>query len=201
MTPQQQADRLNAFIANFDTLVADSFEGAILNLKTDINSRIFGEHEDIYGNKLGQYSTKPTLIGAKSFVAKPSVASTFFNSLKKEEPSKWRTVKVGKTKSKNAHLYLLDGGYKELRQLQDRQTAEIDLQYTFELAKSGLTTNINGNVYQVKFSNLLAQKKGRGFEKRKGKKVFYASTKEQKNAYAFVARKVIKSLKEAFNNV
>ena len=83
MTPQQQADKLNLFIGNFDNLLADAFEGAILNLKTDINSRIFGEHEDIYGNKLGQYSTKPTLIGAKSFINKGG-ANTFLRRKRKK---------------------------------------------------------------------------------------------------------------------
>ena len=193
MTPQQQADRLNAFIANFDTLVADSFESATLNLLTDIKTRIFGEHEDATGNKLGQYSTKPTLIGAKSFINKGG-ANTFFESQKKKETGQWRTVN-GK------HLFVLDGGYKELRSIQGRQTAEIDLQYSFELAKSGLTTNIGNDVYQVKFANLLSQNKGRGFEKRRGKKVFYASLEEQKKATTYVGKNIIKGLKLAFGNV
>lgn len=193
MTPQQQADRLNAFIANFDTLVADSFESATINLLTDIKTRVFGEHEDTTGNKLGQYSTKPTLIGAKSFINKGG-ANTFFESQKKKETGQWRTVN-GK------HLFVLDGGYKELRSIQGRQTAEIDLQYSFELAKSGITTNIGKDVYQVKFANLLSQNKGRGFEKRRGKKVFYAAPQEQKKATNYVGKNIIKGLKMAFGNV
>ena len=182
MTPQQQADKINLFIGNFDNLIADTFESATFNLLADIKTRVFGEHEDTSGGKLGQYSTKPTLIGAKSFINKGG-ANTFFEAQKKKEDVKWLTVKVGKTKSKNAHLYLLDGGYKELRQIQGRQTAEIDLQYSFELAKSGLTT------------------KGRGFEKRRGKKVFYASIQEQKKAMSFVGKKIVGELKKAFGNV
>ena len=95
----------------------------------------------------------------------------------------------------------MDGGYKELRQIQGRQTAEIDLQYSFELAKSGLTTKIGSGVYQVKFANLLSQNKGRGFEKRRGKKVFYASIQEQKKAMSFVGKKIVGELKKAFGNV
>ena len=144
--------------------------------------------------------TKPTLIGAKSFINKGG-ANTFFEAQKKKEDVKWLTVKVGKTKSKNAHLYLLDGGYKELRQIQGRQTAEIDLQYSFELAKSGLTTKIGSGVYQVKFANLLSQNKGRGFEERRGKKVFYASNEEQKKAMSFVGKKIVGELKKALGNV
>ena len=193
MTPQQQADRLNAFIANFDTLVADSFESATINLLTDIKTRVFGEHEDATGNKLGQYSTKPTLIGAKSFINKGG-ANTFFESQKKKETGQWRTVK-GK------HLFVLDGGYKELRSIQGRQTSEIDLQYSFELAKSGLTTNIGNDVYQVKFTNLLSQNKGRGFEKRRGKKVFYSSREENNKAVKFIGKSIINGLKLAFGNV
>jgi hypothetical protein len=193
LTPQQQADKLNLFIGNFDNLIADTFESATLNLLTDIKTRVFGEHEDTSGGKLGQYSTKPTLIGAKSFINKGG-ANTFFEAQKKKEDGKWRTVK-GK------HLFVLDGGYKELRQIQGRQTAEIDLQYSFELAKSGLTTKIGSGVYQVKFANLLSQNKGRGFEKRRGKKVFYASNEEQKKATSFVGKKIVGELKKAFGNV
>ena len=60
MTPQQQSDKINAFIAGFDDLVNDTFTKAIYNLETDIKERIFEEHLDVNGTKLGQYSTTPT---------------------------------------------------------------------------------------------------------------------------------------------
>jgi len=193
LTPQQQADKLNLFIGNFDNLIADTFESATFNLLADIKTRVFGEHEDTSGGKLGQYSTKPTLIGAKSFINKGG-ANSFFESQKKKENGQWRTVN-GK------HLFVLDGGYKELRAIQGRQTAEIDLQYSFELAKTGLTTSISGNDYLVKFSNKLSTDKGRGFEKRRGKKVFYASKQEQQQTTTFIGKTIIKELKLAFGNV
>ena len=56
-------------------------------------------------------------------------------------------------------------------------------------------------MYQVKFANLLSQNKGRGFEKRRGKKVFYASDIEQRKSLFFIGKKIVGELKKAFGNV
>jgi hypothetical protein len=48
---------------------------------------------------------------------------------------------------------------------------------------------------------ILSQNKGRGFEERRGKKVFYASNEEQKKAMSFVGKKIVGELKKAFGNV
>lgn len=194
MTPQQQADKINAYIASFNELVADTFELAIRNLETDIKVRVFEEHQDVNNAKLGQYSTKPTLIGAKSFINKGG-ANTFFTAQKKKEPKgEWRTVN-GK------HLFVLDGGYKELRAIQGRPTDEINLQYTGELLLNGIGVNIGNGVYQVKFLNKLSVDKSRGFERRRGKKVFYASKEEQKKTVDFIGKKIVDGLKTVFGNV
>lgn len=194
MTPQQQADRLNVYLANLNELIAESFELATVNLETDIKRRVFTEHEDITGAKLGQYSTKPTLIGAKSFINKGG-ANSFFTAQKKKEPKgQWRTIK-GK------HLFILEGGYKELRQVQGLQTSEVNLQYSGELLLSGINTNFGENVYQVKFVNQLSTDKGRGFEKKRGKKVFYASKEEKEKAVNFAGNRIINGLKKVFGNV
>jgi hypothetical protein len=198
VTPKQQADKINAFIANWDNLVADTFFLAITKLEADLTNRVFSEHENALGGKLGQYSTVPTLIGAKSFASK-TAANSFFSSIKKSKddktPSKWRTLKNGK------HAYILDGGYKELRAIQGKQTSEINLQYTGELSESGIGVVVNGDDYQIKFRNQKSIDKGRGFEKRKGIKVFSPSEKEKELITEFVGNRIITELKEAFGNV
>ena len=194
MTPKEQADKINSYVAKLNDLVADSFELATRNLETDIKVRVFEEHLDINGAKLGQYSTTPTLIGAKSFINKGG-ANSFFTAEKKKEPKgQWRTVK-GK------HLFVLDGGYKELRAIQGRPTSEIDLQYSGELLLSGIGVNIGNDVYQIKFLNELSTDKGRGFEQRRNKKVFYASEKEKEKTLDFIGNRIINGLKEVFGNV
>jgi hypothetical protein len=194
ITPQQQADKINSYVAKLNDLVGESFELATRNLETDIKQRVFTEHEDINNSKLGQYSTVPTLIGAKSFINKGG-ANTFFTAEKKKKPKgQWRTVK-GK------HLFVLDGGYKELRQVQGLQTSEVNLQYSGELLLNGIGVNIGENVYQVKFLNKLSTDKGRGFEQRRNKKIFYASEKEKEKALDFVGKRIINGLKEVFGNV
>lgn len=208
MTPKQQADKINAFIANWDNLVADTFFLAITKLDEKMHTRIFNEHKTATGASLGQYSTKPMLVGAKSFVGK-SFANTFFSSVKGAEKkakgegfnSNWKTVKVGKSKSKNAHLYLLLGGYKELRAIQGRDVGEVNLQYSFELAKDGTEVVVNGEDYLIKFKNQKSIDKGRGFEERKGLKVFSPSKDESNEAFEFIGNRIITELKDLFGNV
>ena len=194
MTPQQQSDKINAFIAGFDDLVNDTFTKAIYNLETDIKERIFEEHLDVNGTKLGQYSTTPILIGAKSFINKGN-ANTFFNAQKKKKgESKWRTIG-------DKHLYILEGGYKELRAIQGRPTNEINLQYTGELLLNGMQVVISPDNYQIRFKNELSKNKGRGFERKRGKKVCYASAKEQKTAVDYIGKTILREIKKAFGNV
>lgn len=197
MTPQEQADKINALIANWSTTVSETFTLAITKLETDITNRIFNKHENANGGKLGQYSTTPTLIGAKSFATKTS-ANAFFSSIKKKdkkEPSKWRTLKNGK------HAYILDGGYKELKSIQGLYSSEINMQYRGELAESGIGTVINGESYMVKFLNKLSENKGRGFEKRRNEVVFSASEQEKQDTFVFIGTALINEIKQAFGNV
>lgn len=189
---------LNDFINNLETCavdmipqLADIYEQALQNLDAEINNRIFNEHLDSNDSKIGTYSTKTTLIGAKSFKNKTN-ASNFFKAekqkRKKEDESKWRTVK-GK------HLLLLDGGYKQLRALQGMQSGELDFKYTSELLKNGIIQRIGDGRFQLVFNNELNQKKARGYEERKGKKIFYMSKNEEKQMIDFIGERVNDKIK------
>lgn len=183
-------------------IIDESFKVGLVNLRANMQRRIFEEKRDINGNALGQYSTKTTLIGAQSFRNKTQ-ASKFFKAEKAarkrarkaagqtggEAPdSGWRTVGGNS-------LLLLPGGYKELRRMQGMNTSSIDLQYTGELKKSGMITKVGKNVYQVVFRNTLSKEKARGFEASHGGPgtVFAASAKEADTViddinYAFTER-------------
>jgi hypothetical protein len=74
------------------------------------------------GVKFAPYSTKPMLVGCKTFVQK-SACNTVFGSREKRKSLEWRTVN-------GHHLAILPGGYKQVRELQGRQTAFVDFSVT-----------------------------------------------------------------------
>jgi hypothetical protein len=74
------------------------------------------------GAKFAPYSTKPMLVGCKTFVQK-SACNTVFGSREKRKSLEWRTVN-------GHHLAILPGGYKQVRELQGRQTAFVDFSVT-----------------------------------------------------------------------
>lgn len=194
---------LNDFVNNLEQCatdmmphLADIYEKALQNMDEMIHSRIFNEHLDVNDSKIGTYSTKTTLIGAKSFKNKTN-ASNFFKSEKTKrnktkgnsEESKWRTVG-------SKHLFLLDGGYKQLRTLQGMQSGEVDFKYTSELLNRGIIQRISGGLYQLVFNNKLNEDKARGYEKRKGKKIFYLSENEEKKTIEYIGGELNQTIKE-----
>ena len=85
----------------------------------------------------------------------------------------------------------MDGGYKELRSVQGLQVGEIDLQYRKELLKSVVPSVENGR-FTIEMTSEKEFKKARGFEKRKGKSVFFASEKETENAFNYISENLFK---------
>jgi hypothetical protein len=93
-----------------------------LNALTLIKQRVQQKGVDSSGSKYKPYSTKPMLTGRKNFV-KTSAFDELLSSRQKRKESQWRTVK-------GHHLLLLPGGYKQFRQIQDRQTNWVDFTFT-----------------------------------------------------------------------
>lgn len=85
---------------------------------TLIKQRVQETGTDAHGKKYAPYSTKPTLVGCKTFIQK-SACSALLGSKNKRKELEWRTV--------GGHrLAILQGGYKKIRELQGRQTAHVD---------------------------------------------------------------------------
>lgn len=117
--------------------------------------RVHNEGKAVDGTSIGSYSTKPTLIGAKSFTKK-SAANKAFAEIKRQHKkgqkiskalSKWRTIKKG---DKAYHLAILNGGYKYIRQLEGKETNYVNLQRTSKL-KLDLKMQADGNDYIIGF--------------------------------------------------
>jgi hypothetical protein len=109
--------------------------------------RVFTHGLNIYNSPIGKYSTKPTLVGAKSFANKTS-ADEFF-----KKKQKWVTIKK---KGKNQPLAVLKGGYAELRALQGKSRSVVNLTYTGSLF-SNFQNVKTANGYTIGF---LSKKKG-----------------------------------------
>lgn len=186
MTPKEAVNEIKLIVDTIDENLLRVMDGALNNLYGEFMERIFNDKKDANESSLGQYSTKPLLIGEKSFRTKGE-SDRFFKSKTKDENSKsnWRTLKNGKK------AFLLDGGYKELRSVQGLQVGEIDLQYRKELLKSVVPSVENGR-FTIEMISEKEFKKARGFEKRKGKSVFFASEKETENAFNYISENLFK---------
>ena len=80
-----------------------------------IKDRIVGSGIAADGSSYKPYSTKPMLVGASSFRTKKG-AKDFFGSKKKRRELQWVIYRGHK-------LAVLQGGYKQLRQLENNQVA------------------------------------------------------------------------------
>lgn len=124
MTTDDFIINLNQTLTN-PKVLAEAFQVAVLDLVTREQKRIFVDGKNSNDTKIGDYSTKPMLVGAKSFINK-GTADKFF----KRKDNKWKTIQRG---GNNYPLAVLDGGYKELRRLTPRKVDFVNLKYTDDL--------------------------------------------------------------------
>mgnify|MGYP003465850382 FL=1 len=65
------------------------------------------------------------------------------------------------------------------------------MQYRKELLKS-IAPNVEAGRFTIEITSEKEFKKARGFEKRKGKSVFFASEKETENAFNYISENLFK---------
>lgn len=133
-------------------------------------SRIFNEGKASDKTPIGQYSTKPMLVGAKSFMNKTK-ANAFFSSEKAKNKknkgdSGWRTIKTEKGFER---LKLIEGGYKEFRALNGLQTSEVDLTFRGDLFRS---VKLDVKRFAIGFNSILQKAKADYLEKHFKKVIF-----------------------------
>lgn len=133
-------------------------------------SRIFNEGKASDKTPIGQYSTKPMLVGAKSFMNKTK-ANAFFSSEKAKNKknkgdSGWRTIK---TEQGFERLKLIEGGYKEFRALNGLQTSEVDLTFRGDLFRS---VKLDVKRFAIGFNSILQKAKADYLEERFKKVIF-----------------------------
>ena len=90
-----------------------------------IKARVQETGVDAKGKKYPPYSTKDILVGCKTFIQK-SACQELLGSKPKRRELEWRTV--------DGHrLAILKGGYKKIRELQNRQTNHVDFSVTNDM--------------------------------------------------------------------
>lgn len=152
---------------NLDKTVKDitgSFQLAMMvdigvRAKQLIFDRVHGTGVDAKGNKYAPYSTKPTLVGNKTF-AFQYASQALLGSKSKRKELEWRTVN-GK------HLAILPGGYAKIRQLQRRQTAFVDFSVTQEMWKDINVIKSTNNSVTIGAKDDINKKKLSGNTKRR----------------------------------
>jgi hypothetical protein len=97
-----------------------------INALTMIKQRVQETGKDAQGNSYTGYSTRPMLVGKSSFI-QLSAAQALLGSKKKRSQLEWRTLGRGESAKR---LAILNGGYKDLRNRQGRQTDHVDFSYT-----------------------------------------------------------------------
>jgi hypothetical protein len=100
--------------------------------------RVFNNGKDSKNGMIGNYSTKPTLVGRSSFVNKGA-----WDRVYRSKSYKWVTFRGRKLK-------VLTGGYKQIRQLEGKETASVNLTRTGKLSKS-LVIEPTANGYIIGF--------------------------------------------------
>lgn len=132
-------------------------------LQRNIAAYLYAENWDritqgknVNENSIGKYSTKDSLVGAKSFINK-GAAEKFF----KQKDLEWRTLGGKKSGKKTRRLAIMVGGYEQLRRLQNRPTNVVNLQMTKKLFFDWVVLN-NGSDFSTIFryggSNTLGTK-------------------------------------------
>lgn len=111
-------------------------EGEIATMLLASNrNRIHTDGLNVSENKIGSYSTKDTLVGAKSFRTKGGAGKAFTQTNRKK--SEWVTVKGHK-------LMVLQGGYTAIRALDGDNISTVILKRTGKMMKELQMEEKNG---------------------------------------------------------
>lgn len=135
-----------------------------------IRDRVMNSGINAEGQKYEPYSTKPMLVGCKGFKNKANCSRVF--GKKKNKDLKWVTLDRTNNEGKKIRLAVLDGGYKEFRQLNDLQTGFVDFSFSGRMwanikIKSDQSEHSNG-VVRIGATTDEDNKKLEGNTRRKG---------------------------------
>lgn len=200
MTPEQLSANLNRVRSEINTEYPQWANVALGNTALAmLKDRVVNKGISPDGSAYNPYSTKPILVGAKSFRTK-AAADSIFGSKTKRKAADWRTITRGGT---NYRLILLPGGYKRIRQIEGSQVAHKSFLRSGEMWLSihtlgtrkeggGFTTTVGTEVE-------LSNKKLEGNTKRENKEILMVSKSEETRLTEILDKYITNKLNRAFN--
>jgi hypothetical protein len=151
------------------------------------------------GSSFKPYSSKPTLVGAKSFRTQ-AAAQSVFGSKDKRKSLQWRTIDRGGAMYR---LAILPGGYKQIRTLEGSQVAHKSFLRSGEMWLSIHTQGTTGSggrfITTVGTENELSNKKLEGNEKREGKEILGITKEEEKDLTLILDKYITNLVQKALN--
>lgn len=160
-----------------------------LQLLASNRNRIYRDGRNVNEDNIGSYSTKDTLVGAKSFRTKGGASKAFTKSNRKK--SDWATVKGHK-------LMVLQGGYKAIRALDGDFTGTVILKRTGKMLKELQLEEKQGEWligFPASYSNSLSYKEMiSNFEKKYACKIWGITANDEKKIMAIINRHIKQSL-------
>lgn len=130
MTIEEYNKRFGKVIQDLQTKAAGDIMGRIgAEALTFIKNRVQETGTNAQGQKFPAYSTKPMLVGSKSFPTK-AVADKVFGSKAARSKMEWRTLGEGEGAKR---LAILQGGYRQWRTLMQRQVNHVDFSVSNEM--------------------------------------------------------------------
>ena len=139
-------------------------------LVKDISMRLVTKGVDYKGEKFSSYSTKPMLTSGIT-----TKSQTVGNRYWKKKDTKWRTIL---SRGRMVHLFILDGGYKELRQIEDLQVTHKDFKFTGMMWNQFGVKRFTKNSFTIGGTTDTSQKKIDGNSQREGRSIIKPSQKE-----------------------
>lgn len=125
MTPEQHIKAWDDTIKRIETGMADTMLSIGFSAQTLIKERIIETGKNAKGGQFPPYSVTPTLTNCSAMLTKS--CTRIAGSKAKRRELKWVTIKRG---DRAIRLFELPGGYKQFRELHDRQTGFVDFSFT-----------------------------------------------------------------------
>jgi hypothetical protein len=190
----QLSQQINADFPNWANTVLGVTALAMLKQRV-VNSGIASD-----GSSFKPYSSKPILVGAKSFRTQ-AAAQSVFGSKDKRKSLSWRTIDRGGVLYR---LALLPGGYKQIRTIEGSQVAHKSFLRSGEM---WLSVHVQGTRQegQGKFITTvgtqvpLSNKKLEGNETREGKEILGVTKQEEQDLTVILDKYITNLVQKALN--
>lgn len=189
-------EKLAQIVVNVLEAQEKSVVTGILNLQGDIIERVFTNGQDVDGNQIGNYSTKPIYVSIPETIKKygsqintgglkprgkerGSRAAAKTNKIRKGKTKKFKTDDgdFSHTEKRERTSMYMPGGYLEFRNVVKRPTDKVNLFLTGSLQGSILPGTTNGNP-SLSIATDFELEKADANEKRFGKIIFSPSEAE-----------------------